>query len=186
MAWDTAVMRSKRGVVGSAIVVLSLPLAVLLGLALGDPETILHFLLGAGVILVAVAVLDFRTTPWMAWLGAFGLAGEGVIFLLQGISDATGSASLHDFAYDVMGQVPERVLPFLFFAWCVVLLQQASSGRARVFGIAVVGLVILLQVVDIALSVVDEKSPGILKVLYLVLFFWFLLESRKPRSAVPA
>jgi len=87
--------------------------------------------------------------------------------------------------YDVMGQTPERILPILFFAWCVALVMQDSSGKTRVLGFVVVGLVIVLEVVDLGMNVAGADSPGILKVFYLLLFAWLLLESRKPASSSP-
>ena len=177
-------MRSKRGVLGSAIVVLCLPLAdVLLSLALGDAEMILHFVLGVGVIVIASGLFAFKTTSWMTWAGILGLVGLGAVFLLQGVSDIADNTDLHEFAYNVMGQTPERILPILFFAWCVALVMQDSSGKTRIFGVVAVGLVIVLEVVDLGMNVAGEDSPGILKMFYLLLFAWLLLESSKPASA---
>jgi hypothetical protein len=173
-------LRSKRGVLGAALVLLALPLAFALSVPLGYGETILHFLLGAGVILVASSVFDFRTTRWLAWLGCLGLGGFGAILLLQGVSDLASSESLHDFAYDGVGQVPERVLPDLFIAWCFALLLQDSNGKTRLYGAAVVGLVAVVELVDYGMSAAGAEAPGILKALYLLPFVWLLLESLKP------
>lgn len=173
-------MTSQRGVVGAACVLLAIPMALLLSLLLGRAETLLHLLLGVGFWIVAVSLFDFRTTRWVCWVGGLGLGGLGAIFLLQGASDFDPNGSLHDFAYEVLGQWPERVLPDLFFIWCWATLFQHGRGRTRRFGIFVMTLTVAAEVLDYGMSFAGGDAPGILKLLYLLPFAWLLLESRRP------
>jgi hypothetical protein len=158
-----------------------MPLTLLLSRFLGDVETILHVWLGASFVIVSFSVSDFGTARWISWLGCLGMGLLGVIFLLQGVSGLIHNEPLHELAYDVMGQAPERVLPDLFIIWCVAMLFQRSQGRTRRFGACVLTLVVALEVLDYGMSFLGGDAPEILKPLYLLPFVGLLLESKRPR-----
>lgn len=165
-------------------VLLSVPVALLVSRMGGDAETVLHLTLGAGLIVTAFALSDFRTTRWVSVVGSFGLGSLGAIFVLQGASDLVPGAGLHRLAYGVLGQTPERVLPDLFIVWCVITLVQHSRGGTRRLGACVMTLVAAVEVIDYLMTGRGGDAPAILKVLFLLPFVWLLLESRKARAAL--
>lgn len=173
---------SRRGVFGAALILMSLPMALLLTRSQGASETLLHVLLGAGFVIVSLSVFDFGATRWVGWVGSLGIGLLGAIFLLQGASDVIHDAALHALAYDVLGQTPERVLPDLFFIWCVVMLVQRSRGGTRRFGACVITLVVAAEILDYGMALRGGDAPGVLKLVDLLLFAWLLLEARRPRS----
>lgn len=172
-------MTSPGGVAGTGLTLLAVPLALAISMAAGDAELLLHFLLGAGFVLTSLALFDFGVTRWGDWVGAGGIGGLGAIFILQGVSDLLGGDALRQFAYEVLGQRLERVLPDLFLCWCAVMLVQRSRDRTRLFGLVVVGLVIGLEVIDYASRWSGRGLPGISKLAYLLPFAWLLTESAK-------
>src|SRR3712207_3139770 len=78
-------------------------------------------------------------------MGTAAVGGLAAIFLLQGVSVLVGSDPLNTFAYQVVGNWPERVLIDLFVIWLVSLLLLDSAGSTRVFGFVAVGIVVLLE-----------------------------------------
>jgi hypothetical protein len=173
-------MKSMRGATGSLVVLLAFPAAIILSIALGGPETLLHLILSAGFLIVATAVFDFRVRPALTWIGSAGIGILGAIFLLQGVSDVADVDAIHDLAYGLLGQLPERLAPDLFILWCFAVLLQDSAGKTRLFGLAVMSLIVVLELIDYAAQVAGSDAPDVLKLLYLLPFVWLLLESRKP------
>lgn len=167
--------------IGSAWILLSVPLALLGSRFGGDAETLLHMSLGAGLVITAFALFDFRTARWVSGVAGLGLGMLGAIFLLQGTSDLIPGGRLHALAYDVLGQTLERVLPDLFILWSVATLVQHSRGGTRRFGACIIILVVAADVLDYAMTLRGGDAPGILKVLFLLPFVWLLVEGRKPR-----
>ena len=141
-------MRSIRGLVAAVIVLLTVPVAIGVALATGGgAEPIIHFGIGAGMLLLAVAAFDFGLPRWIAWYGAATAGAFGGIFVLQGIADAIGEPNLWHFAFSVLGQQPERLLPELIVAWFIALLVLGSQGRTRIFGTIVIGTLITAEVI---------------------------------------
>ena len=172
-------MRSIRGLVAAVIVLLTVPVAIGVALAAGGgAEPIIHFGIGTGMLLLAVAAFDFGLPRWVAWYGALTAGAFGGIFLLQGVADAIGEQNLWHFAFSVLGQQPERLLPELIVAWFVALLVLGSQGRARIFGAIVVGTLIAAEVVTIGGTVFGVDVADI-KLRWLLPFVWLLFESAK-------
>ena len=145
-------MRSIRGLVAAVIVLLTVP------------------------VLLAVAAFDFGLPRRVAWYGALTAGAFGGIFLLQGVADAIGEQNLWHFAFSVLGQQPERLLPELIVAWFVALLVLSSQGRTRIFGAIVVGTLIAAEVVTIGGTVFGVEVADI-KLRWLLPFVWLLFES---------
>lgn len=180
-------MTSPRGFYGSLVLLLLLPIAIVAAVALNDEEVVIHLALATGTFLLALAIFDFRTPVWVARAAFVGTTALAVIFLLQGLSALSGDDgdSFYDFAYDVLGGATEGVLTAVFLVWCTVMLFTHSQGKTRLFGLAVVPLMLAYDVASTGLLVVaDEELPGALKLLFLPVMLWLLLESRKPRSEV--
>jgi hypothetical protein len=175
-------MTSRPAASGAALTLLAVPLALLASAAGGDAELYVHLLLGAGFVLTSLGAFAFRTSRWLGWVGCAGIGGTGAIFLLQGTSDLLTSAALRAFAYDVLGQELERVLPDLFFVWCVAVIVQHSRDRAKLLGAATVGVVVVLEVIDYASRFTGGGLPGIAKLAYLLPFAWLLVGSTKPAA----
>ena len=77
-----------------------------------------------------------------------GAAAAGVfggIFELQRIADLVGDPGVHDFAFQILGQAPERVLPNVLFIWFAALLLSGTTGRSRMIGWMIVPTVIGLE-----------------------------------------
>jgi hypothetical protein len=173
------VMRSIRGLVAAVIVLLTVPVAIGVALATGGgAEPIIHFGIGAGMLLLAVAAFDFGLPRWIAWYGAATAGAFGGIFVLQGIADAIGEPNLWHFAFSVLGQQPERLLPELIVGWFVALLVLGSQGRTRIFGTIVLGALIAAEVITIGGPVLGVDVADI-KLRWLLPFVWLLFESAK-------
>ena len=124
----------------AVIVLLTVPVAIGVAVATGGgAEPVIHFGIGAGMLLLAVAAFDFGLPRRVAWYGAATAGAFGAIFVLQGVADAVGEPTLWHFAFYVLGQQPERLLPDLIVAWFVALLVLGSQGRTRIFGTIVMG-----------------------------------------------
>ncbi|MEX0852174.1 MAG: hypothetical protein WD036_02670 [Bauldia sp.] len=176
-------MRSPRGF-AAAIVLLSGVALAAFAVALGHgAEAIVHLALGASFLLIAPAVFDFRLPTWLTWAAGAAIGGLAVVFLLQGASDLTGFVPLTHLAYDILGQRLEKVLGYAFLLWCVAVVLIDSDGNTKRFGIVVVAAVLGVEIYAYAIAYLGGAAAGILKLLYLPLFVWLLLESRKPRPA---
>ena len=177
-------MRSIRGLVAAVIVLLTVPVAIGVALATGGgAEPIIHFGIGAGMLLLAVAAFDFGLPRWIAWYGAATAGAFGGIFVLQGIADAIGEPNLWHFAFLVLGQQPERLLPELIVGWFIALLVLGSQGRSRIFGTIVVGTLIAAEVITIGGPVFGVDVPDI-KLRWLLPFVWLAFESAKSMAPV--
>jgi hypothetical protein len=171
-------MRSPRGFLGSMVLLLSLPVAVLTQVLLGSGASLtMHVALAAGCALLSLAALDFETPRWMAWVGGVAAGAFAAIFLLQAASELLRNDSFSYFALQVLGDYPERILKTLLIFWLVAVLLTASRGRTKIVGFVVMAVVVCVEVYNYALLFLGE-APA-LTILYLLPFVWLLLESRK-------
>jgi hypothetical protein len=179
-------VRSPRGVAGAAAFLLALPIAALCQLvAGGGGATVIHVVLALGAGLMAVAVFDFRTARWIAWMGCLAAGGLAVTFLLQAVSELTRNAAVTHVAYQVLGQRLETWGGDLFLLWCVAVLVFDTRGATRI-----VGWVAMAIVAGVSLGGLLGADAAGLKVVYLMPFVWLLLEATKtphpqPSVAVP-
>jgi hypothetical protein len=99
-----SVMRSPRGFLGSIVLVLSLPVAVLTQVLLGSGSGVaMHVALAVGGALVARAAFDFETPRWLAWTGCLAAGAFAAIFLLQAAIALLQNDSFSYFALQVLG-----------------------------------------------------------------------------------
>jgi|tagenome__1003787_1003787.scaffolds.fasta_scaffold19648840_1 hypothetical protein len=173
-------MRSVLGVAASLLVLLAIPTAIVVGVVVGEglAEAIIHFGVGTGFILLALAVFDFGLARWVTWLGAAAAGVFGGIFVLQGIADLVGDPGLHDFAFQILGQAPERVLPNVLFIWFAALLLTGTTGRSRMIGWIIVPTVIGLELAAGLAFILGIEFPFLKLHLFLPLV-WLLIESVK-------
>jgi hypothetical protein len=180
-------MRSPKGFWAALVLLSAIPItAVYRMFFVQGAETLIHAALALAFALLSLAVFDFKTAPWInktAFVATCALAG---IFLLQGVSERIQSDSLTYIAYHVLGQRLETWLVYVFLLWCIAMLFLDSWGKTRVLGFIALSLAVGVQIYAQALSYagtsLDAQSPN-LKVLYLLPFAWFLLEStKKPRD----
>ena len=129
--------------------------------------------------MLAGAAFDFGLPRPVAWFGALTAATFGGIFLLQGVADALGEPTLYHFAFFVLGQQLERVLPDLIVVWFVALLLLGSEGKTRILGWVVMTIVVVGEVATLAGPLVGLDVPDI-KIRWLLPFVWLLFESVKP------
>jgi hypothetical protein len=141
---------------------------------------ILHLALAVSFMLIGSATFDFRTPGWTAWTAGAGIGVLGAIFLLQGVSDLTQSAALANFAYGILGASLEKVLGYIFLAWCAAVLLTDSAGPSRLFGTAALAVGLGVEAYSYAAPYLGAAAPDALKLMYLSVFVWLLLESRKP------
>jgi hypothetical protein len=134
---------------------------------------------------LAVAMFDFGLARWVTWIGAAAAGAFGAIFLLQALSQVVPNEALAYAAFEVLGQEIERFLPYAIIAWFVALLWEGSSGKSRVFGAAVLALVIGVEVVSIVGPSVGLNVES-QKLLFLLPFLWLAIESAKRRRDVDA
>jgi hypothetical protein len=168
-------MKSRNGLLAATVLLLALPVTLVVNAVLVDSDRIvIHIALATGFILIAASTFDFETPNWIAWPACAAIAAQSAIFLLQAVSEAAGSASLHRFAYELLGQSLEAVLFDVLFIWCFAVLVSDSRGRTRAFGLLVMSAVAFGEVYGFLGS-----APEALKVLYLAPVAWLLLESIK-------
>lgn len=171
-------MRSSRGFLGSIVLLLALPLAVLTQILLGSGSSLtMHVALTVGCTLVALSVFDFETPRWVAWVGRVAAGALAAIFLVQAASELIRNDSFSRFALQVLGDWPERVLITLFALWLVAVLLSASRGKTRILGFVVMAVVVSVEVYNYVLLYLGEANA--LAAVYLLPFVWLLLESRK-------
>ena len=171
-------MRSPRGFVGSIVLVLALPIAVLAQVLLGSGSSLsMHVMLTVGCTLIALSAFDFGTPRWVAWVGRAAAGAFAAIFVLQGASELMRNDVFSHFALQVLGNWPERVLTTLFIFWLVGVLLSASRGKTRILGFFVMAVVVGVNAYNYVLLYLGE--PPALTAVYLLPFVWLLLESRK-------
>jgi hypothetical protein len=171
-------MRSPRGFLGSIVLVLALPVAVLTQLLLGSGSSLaMHLALTVGCTLVALSVFDFETARWIAWTGCVAAGAYAAIFLYQLARRLQENDSFSYFALQVLGDYPERILKTLFIFWLVAVVLTASRGKTRILGIVAMAVVVGVEVYNYLLLYLGEAHA--LTALYLLPFVWLLFESRK-------
>ena len=176
-------MRSPRGFYGAIAILLVLPTALVFSVAFDDEAVGVHLALAAGALLLASAVFDFDVQRPINQLACVSTALLGGIFLLQAISPMTSNDGFHDFAYDTLGQWLEGTLTLAFVAWCFVMLLSDSRDRTRLLGLATVPLLLVYAAALWATNLAAvTQPPGILKLLFMPVMVWLLLESRKPST----
>ena len=173
-----SVMRSPRGFLGSIVLVLALPVAVLTQVLLGSGSSVaMHVALTVGCTLVAISAFDFETPRWVAWIGRVAAGAFAAIFLLQAASELMENDSFSYFTLQVLGNWPERVLTTLFIFWLVGVLLSASWGKTRILGFVAMAAVVGVNAYNYVLLYLGE-APALTAV-YLLPFVWLLFESRK-------
>jgi len=180
-------MRSLRGFLGSIVLLLAFPVAVLTQVLFGSGSSIaMHLALTLGCTFLALSAFDFGTPRWVAWIGRVAAGAFAAIFLAQAASDLIRNDSFSYFALQVLGNWPERVLTTLFIIWLVGLLLSASRGKTRLLGFAVMATVVGVETYNYILLYLGEAHA--LKALYLLPFVWLLFESRKgqPKKSGPS
>jgi hypothetical protein len=145
-------MRSPRGVVAALLSLLGVALALITGIALGDGAE--------NVLHLAMAAT----------------------FLLQGAGDLMHSASLQHLAYEVLGQRVEKILGYAFLLWCVAMLFSDSTGKTKAFGVVVLIAIFFIEIYTIVTAYSGGEGPGVLKLFYVPLFIWLLLEGLQHRA----
>jgi hypothetical protein len=171
-------MRSPRGFLGSIVLLLALPVAVLTQVFLGSGSGVtIHLALALGCALLSLAAFDFQTPRWVAWIGCVAAGAFAGIFFLQAASELIQNDSFSYFALQVLGNWPERALTTLFIIWRVGVLLTASRGITKILGVVAMTIVVGVDAYNHVLLFLGE-APA-LKILYLLPFAWLLFESRK-------
>ena len=179
-------MRSPRGLLGSVVLLLALPIAVLTQALFGGGSGLaIHFALALGCVLVSFSAFDFETPRWIAWVGCVSASAFAAIFLAQAASSLVGNESFSYFANQVLGFWPEKVLLSLLTFWLVGILVTASRGKTRVLGFVAMAVVVCTEAYVyfglLFLGTNPFLETAIVKLLYLLPFVWLLFESTKIR-----
>lgn len=86
-------MKSLPGVLAASTLLLGLPVALLSHMLFGaGVETMIHLLFGGGFALNSFSVFDFKLPRWISWIGCVAAGTLAIIFLLQGLSELTGTS----------------------------------------------------------------------------------------------
>lgn len=179
-------MRSPRAVIAALILLLGVALAFITGIAFGNgAENVIHMALGASFLLLAFAVFDFRLPTWINLAACAAIGALAAIFLLQGASDLAHATSLQHLAYEVLGQRVEKGLGYAFLLWCVAMLFGDSAGRSKIFGAVALVTILFVEIYSIVAASIGGQAPGVLKLFYLPLFIWLLLEGIEHRGSIP-
>jgi len=129
------------------------PLAFLALIVLGGGASeVLHVALGLSFLLLAASVFDFALPPWIKLAPSPAIGVLGGTFLLQGIADIARSASIAGFAYGVLGQRLEKLLGYVFLAWCAAILFFDSRGTTRILGFLVFAIVLGVEIYSYAIA----------------------------------
>lgn len=160
------------------VLLLGVPAAIATAALGGSAEVAIHIALGVSFLLLASAVFDFRLPRLISVAACAAIGVLGAIFLLQGVSDAMQSADLRRIAYEMLGQRLEKVLGYVFLAWCVAILVMDSSGWRRGFGAAALAAGLGAEVY----GVMNAPASETLKLVYLVVFVWLALEAARKRA----
>jgi hypothetical protein len=172
-------MRSIRGLIGAATILLSVLAALAVELLFGGVgDTVIHFGMGTGFLIFAASVFDFGLPRWVNIIGATAAGAFGAIFLIQGVSDVTHLEGLRYVAFDVLGHQLERLLPDVVYVWFVALLLGSSQGKSRILGWAVMLIVVGLEIATLV-SLLLGAPMATVKFLLLLPFVWLLFESAK-------
>jgi hypothetical protein len=178
---DGSGMRSPRGFLASIILLLALPVAVVTQVLLGSGSSVaMHLALAVGCTFIALSAFDFETPRWVAWTGCVAAGTFAAIFLVQAASELTRNDSFSNFALQVLGDYPERLLKTVFIFWLVGVLLTASRGKTMILGFVAMAVVVGVEVYNCVLLFLGE-APA-LTIAYLLPFVWLLLESRKQRE----
>jgi hypothetical protein len=181
-------MRSKPGFFSAIAFLLTVPLALLAQIILGNgAEVIVHFGCGLGFVLSSIAVFDFKVPRWMTWIGFLSTGAAGAIFLLQGVSNLMPNNDwLHQLAFQVFGQGLESLFIDLFILWLIAVLFVDSQGKTRIFGFVAMSVVVILEVYRYSLSFLGGSAAESLRLVYFLAIIWFLFESTKKNSIIVA
>ena len=176
-------MRSPRGVLAAIVFLLALPVAVLCQLLFGSGDGVaIHLALGAGSLLLAFAVFEFKLPRWINGIGCVSAGALAAIFLLQAVALLIPNDSLTYLAYEVLGQRLEGLLPDLIILWFVAMLLMDSQGKTRILGIVAMSIAVASEVYKYTLVYLGtpiEAQPQMLRALMLLPFVWLLFESTK-------
>jgi hypothetical protein len=180
-------MRSPRGFLGSLVLLLALPIAVLAQVMFGGGSGIaIHLALAAGCVLVAFSAFDLGTPRWLAWVGCVSANTFAAIFLVQGASALIGNESFSYFANEVLGFWPEKLLLSLLTIWLIGVLLTASRGRTRILGFIAMTIVVCVEAYVyfgfLFLGTNPFLETAAVKLPYLLPFVWLLFESGKRRT----
>jgi hypothetical protein len=179
-------MRSPGGLLGSLVLLLALPIAVLTQVLLGSGSAVaIHVALAAGCGLVSFSAFDFGTPRWLAWIGCVSAGAFAIIFLLQAASTLIGNDSFSYLTNEVLGFWPEKVLLSLITFWLVGVLLTASRGRTRIISFVAMAIVVCVEAYVyfglLFLGTNPFLETAAVKLLYLLPFVWLLFESAKRR-----
>jgi hypothetical protein len=173
-------MRSPKGFYGAIALLLVLPVAIVFSIAFGDEETGIHIALAIGAFLLALAMFDFNVARLVNQVASVATVALGAIFLLQAIAPLTASDAFYEFSYDTLGQWLEGTLTLTFVVWCFVMLLSDTSGKTRVLGLLTVPPLLVYAATLWATNLAGIGGPPeVLKLLFLPVALWLLLESRK-------
>jgi hypothetical protein len=177
-------MRSPLGLLGSLVLLLALPIAVLTQVLLGGGSAVaIHVALAAGCGLVSFSAFAFETPRWLAWIGCVSAGAFAVIFLSQAASTLIGNESFSYFTNEVLGFWPEKILLSLITFWLIGMLLSASRGKTRILGFVALAIVVCVEAyVYFGLLVLGTNpflETSVVKLPYLLPFIWLLFESGK-------
>ena len=185
-------MRSPRGLLGSIVLLLALPIAVLTQILFGSGSgTAIHLALTVGCLLVSFSAFDFETPRWIAWIGCVSMGAFAVIFLVQAASSLIGNDSFSYFANEVLGFWPEKLLLSLITFWLVAMLLTASRGKTRILGFVAMAIVVCAEAYVYSGLLLLGTNPfletPVVWLPYLVPFVWLIFESikRRPKQDSP-
>jgi hypothetical protein len=176
-------MKSRRGFLAAVLLLLALPVAVLGQVLFGaDSETVVHLVGALGFVLLAPAFFDFALPRWVAWAGGVAAAAMAAIFALQALGTVIPDETLHHFAFQVLGSLPEGIALGALLACLLAVCLLESRGATRILGLLTLLAAVAAHVYLISLPLAGTPANAGLKLLYLLPPVWLLLESRKARS----
>ncbi len=183
---DNPGMRSPCMAAAAIVLLGGVPLA--LGVAIGfgaGAEPIIHAALGTSFVLFAFGVFDFGLPRWISIAAAIVAGVLAEVFLLQGVSDLVPSGALRHLAFDVLGQRLEKLLGYAFLLWCGCLLVMGSAGATGLLGALVFAVVVGAEAYGFYIAASGREAHGALKLLFLPVFVWLLMESVKRGDRAP-
>jgi hypothetical protein len=174
-------MQSPRAFAGALALLLGVPLALVAASQFdGSAPIVIHAALAMSFFLLAASTFDFNLPTWFSAMASVAIGALAIIFTLQGASDFLAWETLRRLAFDQLGQSAEKILGYAFLLWCLALLCWASAGTTRLLGAAALAIVASVEIYSLTVT----PAPEVLKLLYLPVFAWLLLEGvRRPLPA---
>jgi hypothetical protein len=148
----------------------------------GYAEVVIHLLLAAGTVLVALSVFDFAAPAWLTRIACGAACALAAIFLLQAMGALPNNEALRSVAYSTeLGGWGEAVAVSIVMVWLIAVARAHDHGLTLVVGALSALTVIGLSAWGMLAAPVGG-TPAELRLVFLLPVAWLLFVSTQRRS----